>query len=441
MLNVTASARRVFLALPLTIGIAQAGLGQSTFHGDNSRSGVFAAPGPQQFGGIKWKFKTNGAVVSSPAAADGVIYVGSADGNLYALDQETGAQKWKFDTGEPVVSSPAVANGLVYFLGSDGALYAVMVATGAPKWRFATGGERRFEARNLHGLTPAAETMPDPMDHFLSSPAVFNNRVYFGSSDGKVYAVDAVTGVLQWSFATGDVVHASPAIANNTVYIGSWDSYFYALDAATGQEKWRFKAGDDPAIHNQVGFQSSAAVVAGVVYVGCRDGHAYALDAVTGRKIWDYSTSQSWVNSTPAVKDGLVFFGTADTHRFHAVEAKTGRLRFVVDVQALIFGSAAVAGNLAYIGSMNGRMSAIDITTGKLAWEFRTEASTTDPLHVLTPSGTFDRPAMRPVFHNFMDMTMNLSRMYSVGAILSSPMIDRGVLYVGSADGYLYALH
>ena len=424
----------------LTCVLIQAVGAQATFHGDNARTGVYPGSGPVQPAVVKWRFKTGGAVVSSPAVAEGVVYVGSADGNLYAIDQETGTQKWKFETGEPVVSSPEVANGLVHFLGSDGALYAVATATGTPKWRFATGGEHRFEAKNLHGMTPAAETMPDPMDHFLSSPAIANGVVYFGSSDGKVYAVDALSGVLQWSFATGDVVHASPSIANNTVYIGSWDSYFYALDAQTGQEKWRFKAGDDPAIHNQVGFQSSAAVVGGTVYVGCRDGHAYALDAATGRKLWDYSTSQSWVNSTPAVRDGVVYVGTADTHRFHAIDAKTGRLRFLVDVQALIFGSAAVAGNLAYIGTMDGRLSAIDLTSGKLAWEFRTEASTADSLKLLSATGGFDRGAMRPVFHNFMDMTVNLARMYSVGAILSSPTIDHGVLFVGSADGFLYAL-
>jgi len=122
---------------------------------------------------------------------------------------------------------------------------------------------------------------------------------------------------------TKDVVHASPAIANNTVYIGSWDSNLYALDAETGAEKWRFKAGEDPAMHNQVGFQSSPAVIDGTVYTGCRDGHVYAIDAATGVKKCDYSTSQSWVNGTPAVRDGVVNVGTSDTHRFHAIDAKT----------------------------------------------------------------------------------------------------------------------
>ena len=77
--------------------------------------------------------------------------------------------------------------------------------------------------------------MPDAWDVYPSSPTVVNGRVYFGSGDGNVYAVDASTGVLQWKFATGDVVHASPAVAGNTVYVGSYDSRFYAIDAESGQ--------------------------------------------------------------------------------------------------------------------------------------------------------------------------------------------------------------
>src|SRR2546428_239782 len=83
-------------------------------------------------------------------------------------------------------------------------------------------------------------------DVFRSSPAVWHGAVYFGSGDGNIYALDAVSGHVKWKFHTRDVVHASPAIAGGTVYIGSWDSWFYALDAATGALKWRFKTGEDP---------------------------------------------------------------------------------------------------------------------------------------------------------------------------------------------------
>jgi eukaryotic-like serine/threonine-protein kinase len=420
---------------------AQCALAQTTFHGNNARTGVYDSPGPQNFNGVKWVFKTGGPIVSSPAIADGVVFIASSDGSFYALDQETGRQKWKVALSDPIASSPAVANGFVYFIAYDGAFYALAADTGAIKWRFATGGERRFEAKGIHGLSPSAQNIADPMDLFLSSPAVSNGRVYFGSSDGHVYSLDARTGILQWSFETKDIVHASPAIANNTVYIGSWDSYLYALDAETGQEKWRFKTGEDPVIHNQVGFQSSPAVADGTVYVGCRDGHVYAVDAATGQKKWDYSTSQSWVNGTPAVRDGVVYVGTSDTHRFHALDSKTGRLLWTFDAQALIFGSAALAGDLAYVGAFNGRLYAIDTKSGHLAWKFQTDSSKKDSLKVLTADGTVDNASVAPLFFNFLDMTLYLYKMFSVGAILSSPAVDRGTIYFGSADGNVYAIH
>src|SRR5262249_49018859 len=125
--------------------------------------------------------------------------------------------------------------------------------------------------------------------------------------------------------------------------------------------------------------------------------------------------------------------------RFHALDAKTGRLLWVFDAKALIFGSAALAGDLAYVGSFNGRLFAIDTKSGQLAWEFQTESSKADPLKGLNPDGSTTKS--QPVFHNFMDMTLYLYRMFSVGAILSSPVVDRGVVYFGSADGNVYALH
>ncbi len=433
------SAKIIIPIFVIALAFAQHTPAQSTFHANNARTGVYDSPGPAKFTGVKWTFKTNGPIVGSPAIAGGVVFIGSLDGSMYAIDQETGQQKWKTEPTDSIASSPAVADGMVYYLSYDRALYAVAADSGAVKWLFATSGERRFEAKGLHGLVPTDQNIADPMDTFLSSPAVFNGRVYFGSSDGHVYALDAKSGVLSWSFVTKDVVHASPAIANNTVYIGSWDSYLYALDAETGAEKWRFKTGEDPIIHNQQGFQSSPAVVDGTVYVGCRDGHVYAVDAATGLKKWDYSTSQSWVNGTPAVRGGVVYVGTSDTHRFHAVDAKTGRLLWVFDAKGLIFGSAALAGNLAYVGAFNGRLFAIDTTSGQLAWQFQTDSAKNDPLKVLNPDGSNTKS--QQTFHNFLDMTLYLYRAFSVGAILSSPAVDRDSLYFGSADGYVYAIH
>jgi outer membrane protein assembly factor BamB len=414
---------------------------QTTFHGNAARTGVYETPGPKQLTGVKWAFKTGGPIVASPAVAEGVVYITSMDSHLYAVDQETGKEKWNFKSSRPIASSPTVANGAVYFVSSGGAVVALDLATGKPKWAYATEYERKFEAKGLHGYPSPAQTIPDAWDVFTSSPAVANGKVFFGSGDGNVYAVDAQTGVLQWKFPTKDVVHASPAVANNTVYVGSWDSRLYAIDADTGQEKWSLQTGEDAAIHNQVGFQSSPAVVEGTVYVGCRDAHVYAVDAATGRKKWDYPTSKSWVVGTPAVRDGMVYVGTSDSARFMALDAKTGRLKFNFDAKAYMFSSAALAGDLAYVGDHNGKLYAIDAKTGKLAWEFQTEASKKDPMKVLNPDGSLNQAAFAPVFGDFEDMYLDFSRFISVGAIVSSPAVDRGTVYFGSMDGNLYALN
>jgi len=329
---------------------------------------------------------------------------------------------------------------VVYFVSSTGALAALDAATGAPKWVFAAEYERRFEAKNLHGYPSAAQTIPDAWDLFTSSPAVADGKVFFGSGDGNVYAVDAATGILQWKFPTKDVVHASPAVVNHVVYIGGWDSRFYAIDAESGQQKWMFQAGEDAVIHNQVGFQSSPAVVDGTVYVGCRDAHLYALDAATGRKKWDYPTSKSWVITTPAVRDGVVYAGTSDSARFFALDAKTGRLRFNADAKAYMFSSPALAGGLAYIGNHNGKLYAFDARTGALAWEFQTDSSRRDPMNVLRDDGSLDQEAFAPLFGDFQDMYLDFYRYVSIGAIVSSPIVDRGVVLFGSMDGNLYSL-
>jgi len=429
-----------FALLAILAAAAVPARAQTTFHGNNARTGVYASAGPTGPATLKWTFKAGGPIVTSPAVADGVIYIASLDGHLYAVDQETGKEKWNFKSKMPIQSSPALAGGTVYFVSSAGSLVALNAVDGSVKWVFATEFERRFEAKNLHGYPSAAQTIPDAWDIFVSSPAVAGNLVFFGSGDGNIYAVDAASGTLEWKFATKDVVHASPAVDRGIVYVGSWDSYLYALDAGTGQEKWSFKSGEDNVIHNQVGFQSSPAVADGVVYTGCRDAHVYALDAATGRKKWDYPTSKSWVIGTPAVRDGSVFVGTSDSSRFMALDAKTGRLRFNFDTAAYVFSSAALAGPLAYVGAHNGRLYAIDTKTGRLAWSFQTEGAKSDRLKLLDPQGGLNRGAFTPVFGDFEDMYIDIYRFISVGAIMSSPAVDKGVLYVGSMDGNLYAL-
>ncbi|MGB8730252.1 MAG: PQQ-binding-like beta-propeller repeat protein, partial [Candidatus Sulfotelmatobacter sp.] len=145
--------------------------------------------------GLNWSFSAKDLVESSPAVADGVVYIGSEDTNVYALHARTGSLLWSYPAGESVISAPAVANGIVYvgsgsFDSLNHNLYALKAKTGALLWSYPTG----------NGVE--------------SSPAVENGVVYVGSDDGNVYALNGSTGSLLWSYSTGNGVYSSPAVTN-----------------------------------------------------------------------------------------------------------------------------------------------------------------------------------------------------------------------------------
>jgi len=135
------------------------------FRADARHAGVYDTAGVAQLHGVKWTFRTGAAVISSPAVANGTVYVGSSDHNLYALDAASGTLRWKFATGGRVTSSPAVAAGRVYFASFDSNLYALDAAAGTLAWKFTTAGER------------------------LCTPVVDGDTIYFGSWDGQLYAI------------------------------------------------------------------------------------------------------------------------------------------------------------------------------------------------------------------------------------------------------------
>jgi outer membrane protein assembly factor BamB len=412
---------------------------QSMFRGDPAHSGTSSSAAPRQFHRVKWKFPTGDRIVSSPVCQDQVIYFGGDDGNIYAVDSETGGQIWKRTTGGPAPSTPAISNGTVYAGSYDGKLYALNAKTGAIKWKFATEGERRFEAKGIHGLQPKNQTIVDQYDVFLSSPVVAEGAVYFGSGDGNLYAVDASSGELKWKFKTGDVIHAAPAYADGVLFVGSWDSYFYAVDAATGKEKWRFHGGEDSLVHNQVGFQSSAAVVDGVVYVGCRDSNLYALEAATGKEKWRFNNELSWVIVSPAVTQGKVIFATSDSSLFHIADATTGKSLLRQQDKAFMFSSPVVAGDVVLIGVLNGTLQARDLKTGDPLWDFQTEASKQNKGWVLTADRKFNGPML--FYSSWREApTVATERQFDIGAIFSTPLVMNGVVYFGSTDGNLYAI-
>jgi len=421
------------VVMPVFAG-AQGGM----FRGNPAHTGVYESAAPTLSSAV-WKFHTAGRVISSPLVLGDVVFVGSTDGALYAVNRADGMERWKFATQGPIASSPAEANGVVFISSLDGNVYGVDAATGKERWRFATKGERRFTAPGIHGAIPRTEHMPDPFDVFMSSPAVMGGTVYIGSGDQHVYALDAATGALRWSFATGDVVHSSPAVADGVVYIGSWDRNLYAIDATTGRERWRYTTGNDTVIYNQIGIASSPAVMDGRVFVGGRDGHFHAVDARTGKLAWAHDNHGGWTIASPAVLDGTVYFATSDGTRFKALDARTGEVKLDLQNKAVSFSSPAIAGGVALYGSSDGYLNAVDLRTGTVVRRFQTDGSRENGARYTDAEGRMQTRTMYPD-RTLDGMMIGMRTMMTLGSVLSSPVVADGVVYFGSTDGNLYAV-
>jgi outer membrane protein assembly factor BamB len=364
--------------------------------------------------GVAWTGATGAGVASSPAVANGVVYVGSNNGNLYAfaVGCATGGGActpiWTAATGGAIDSSPAVAGNRVYVGSTDGKLYtfAVGCATGglacSPLWTATTGGA-------IH-----------------SSPSVDSGVVYVGSSDSHLYAFDAtgVTGCSGgpkvctplWTATTGGAVESSPAVANSTVYVGSNDGKLYAfgVGCASGgalcSPLWTATTGGP--VH------SSPSVLTGIVYVGSVDGNLYAFDGagVTGcngspvvcTPLWIGPTSGP-IYSSPSLGDGRVWVGSDDgsIYAFH-IGCNTGGApctpMWTGTTSGTIRSAPASAHDVLYVGSSDGKIYAFDADCG---------------------TGGAVCPAA-------WSSTIGTS-------VLSSPAVSDGVVYVGSSDGKLYA--
>jgi len=278
--------------------------------------------------------------ISSPAVANGVVYVGTTEGganSLLALDAETGKYVWSFGAPSKVVASPALANHAVYFGAYGGYAYALNASTGAELWDYKV---KSYEID--------------------SSPAVADGLVYIGAEDGNMYALNADDGTNVWTYTTGGQVSCSPAVASGLIYFGSYDG-FLALNASTGAKVWAYTA-------NEV--DSAPAVANGVVYVGSFDGNIYALNATNGALLWTYKTSD-WVFSSPAVANGIVYVASLN-HNLYALNAKTGALLWTYATAGSISSSPAIANGVVYVGSDDNNVYALNANTGALLWSYTT---------------------------------------------------------------------
>lgn len=411
------------------------------FMNNNQHAGKYNSQSVKEEPSILWKIKTEGPVISSPVIIDDMVYIGSGDNNLYAINATSGITKWVYKTQGPIHSTPLVAKGKVLFLSYDGFFYALNLSDGKLIWKFKTEGESKFKVKSYYN----ANFAPDFWDFYLSSAIASNDLVYFGSSDTNIYALDIESGEKVWNYKTGGNIHSSPAIYENSLVVGSWDSKIYCLNASTGTENWSYTTGRDTKYYVWLGIQASPSVGNGIVYVGSRDAKFYAFNIATGDTLWTNDQfNKSWMPSSAAIGNENIFTGSSDSDRFFSINKKTGIINYSVSTNSLCFSSPAIDNEMAYIGAGNGRLYGIDINNGDIKWEFQTIASKTDTIGMYSSDGKLDKEREAELSANVQDMHTYAS-LYediftSIGSILSSPVISNQVIYFGSYDGYIYAI-
>ncbi|OCX50958.1 hypothetical protein BEL04_19760 [Mucilaginibacter sp. PPCGB 2223] len=371
---------------------------------------------------LAWKFKTDSAVMASPVAEGTTVYIGSLDGNLYALNLVTGKMSWKFKTGGQIRSTACIYKNSLMFVSGDGLFYCLDKRSGKTLWTFKTRGERQYELFSF-------------ADYYQSSPIVADGWVYFGSGDGNVYALNAGNGSLRWQFKTGSVVHATPAIDKGKLFIGSFDGYFYALDAANGQLIWKFKS----VGHNYFPkgeMQGSPAVFNGLVYVGSRDYNLYAIDEDGGYCRWNRPFPRGWAMATPQFKDSVMYVGTSDDYEMHVINPRSGATKLKTNLRFNIFAPCSFTDSMYYVGTLMGKLFGVSVKDGSIRWSFNTDNYNKNRFSYLKENDDY-RDDIGQIFtaeHG------QLRSLYQLGSVFSQPCIAQHYIVFTSMDGNVYCL-
>jgi outer membrane protein assembly factor BamB len=344
-----------------------------------------------------WTFDAGSALWAGATFADGTVYAGGQDGQLHAVDAGTGRQRWSFKAGGPIRTRATVRGADLYFQADDGFLYKVGTGSGEERWR-------------VRVVEKAIERLPfdnpkSRYDRFGSDVTFAGGRLYLGTHDGRVVAIDPERGEKAWEFGSGDSVLAAPAVEGDRVFFGSFDGHVYALEAGTGSLVWKRDT--------RGAVVSTPALVGDRVVVGNRSYDLVGLDARTGEPRWTRYVWFSWVESSAAARDGVVYVGSSDAAAVYAFDARTGERRWKTDVYGWAWGQPAVTQARVYAGTASqkdylaghkGLVVALDRATGRPAWHYVAEPSAT---------GSYGFPG--------------------------SPAVGAGLVFVTGLDGRVYA--
>jgi eukaryotic-like serine/threonine-protein kinase len=294
----------------------------------------------------RWVFKSEDEIRSSPTVYEKMVFVGSYDTNVWALDMDSGELRWKYATRGGIASSPIVDDysNLVLFGSEDQSFHAVEVHSGYEKWTHQTDGRIR------------------------SAPALAQGHVFFGSDDGRLYALRSGNGHLIWDFSVGAPIRGKPAVTDDVVIFGSEDGDLVALELS-GDRKWAHSL--------KRAFTASPLVdeSENICYIGSFDGYMYAYDSTNGYSMWRFRTNGPIVSSV-ALENSTIYFGSADGN-LYALNAENAREKWHFSIEKPIVAAPVVHGDYLYFGGTDGMLYCLDVKNGAELWRFATKNAIT----------------------------------------------------------------
>lgn len=289
-----------------------------------------------------WSFRCEDELRGSPAYANGVIYIGAYDNNLYAITSAEGKLNWKYATDGGLPGWPTVHQDLIFIGSEDRRIHAISAKNGKMQWTYYTDAPVR------------------------SSPRIAEGHLFVGSDDGYLHAVNVLTSRRAWRSQAVGPVRCRPAVHQERVFFGCEEGELYCVDLS-GEQKWKFKA--------KRAITSSPLYYNGNLYFGAMDGLVYALDAKSNWAVWKVRTNKPIISS-PAIEGHLLFIGSADNH-LYAIDIRNGREAWKFETEGQVTSSPAVNKGVVYVGSVDGCVYAVDIQNGKLRWKFRSDGPIT----------------------------------------------------------------
>lgn len=280
---------------------------------------------PTTTGKLGWStFLGNQTNLTQGTVADGVLYWMTSSGELYAVNATTGMVLWQQFVGRNP-TAPTIINNTLY-IGWTGGVSAV-TTTGTSAWTCPLPGRVLATPILVGGVIVVGDstgniTALNPQDGVPRSHVSLPGSVLVGSGQGDTVfvtcdsscvAVSLSTGRVYWRYQTGAKVTVPPVLVDGTVYVASWDTKFYAINAVTGLVQWFFTAG--------WGFNAPLRVDADRIYAACMDNSVYVLNH-NGALVWNVTTTAS-IQTTPAVHGAVVVIGS-DDGRLYAVNRSSG---------------------------------------------------------------------------------------------------------------------